>query len=121
MINKKLALTFLKNFLMAGLTIGLYSVIMEISTPEFVGFIHGALPITLTYLLVLTYFNDKNRVTNFVYITGLSSLLWISFLLILYILLRNGQSLSVSYGLTLVLFIILCFIFYNIFKKDFRK
>lgn len=121
MNNKKLALTFLKNFLIAGFTIGLYSIIMEVSTPEFVGFIHGALPITLTYLLVLIYINDKNRVTNFVYITGLSSLLWISFLLILYLLLRNGQSLPVAYGITLIIFIILCYFFYNTFKKDFSK
>ena len=121
MNNKKLALTFFKNFLIAGFTIGIYSIIMELSTPEFVGFLHGALPLTLTYLLILVYFKNKDRITNMVYITGLSGLLWLSFILILYLLLRNGQSLPVAYGITLIIFIILCYFFYNAFKKDFSK
>lgn len=121
MINKKLAVTFLKNFLIAGFTIGLYSIIMELTTPEFVGFLHGALPLTLTYLLILIYFKNKSRITNTVYITGLSGLLWLSFILILYLLLRSGQNLPIAYGITLIIFIILCYFFYNIFKKDFSK
>lgn len=121
MNNKKLALTFLKNFLIAGFTIGLYSIIMELTTPEFVGFLHGALPLTLTYLLILIYFQDKSRLKNMVYITGLSGLLWLSFILILYLLLQNGQLLPVAYGITLIIFIILCYFFYNSFNKYFTK
>ena len=96
MNNKKLALTFLKNFLIAGFTIGLYSIIMELTTPEFVGFLHGALPLTLTYLLILIYFKNKSRLKNMVYITGLSGLLWLSFILILYLLLQKWTIVTYS-------------------------
>jgi len=67
---KKLLSVFVKNFFIAGIVIGLYSIIMEISSPEFVGFIHGALPITFTYLIFLTYIKHKERLNNMVYISG---------------------------------------------------
>ena len=119
MDKKKLLSVFLKNFFIAGIVIGLYSIIMEISSPEFVGFIHGALPITFTYLIFLTYIKHKERLNNMVCISGLSGFLWIGFVLLIYIFLKNGLSLSLSYGITFRIFILCCYCFWNKFKDKF--
>lgn len=119
MDKKKLLSVFLKNFFISGIVIGLYSIIMEISSPEFVGFIHGALPITFTYLIFLTYIKHKERLNDMVYISGLSGFLWIGFVLLIYIFLKNGLSLSLSYGITFIIFILCCYCFWNKFKDKF--
>lgn len=119
MDKKKLLSVFLKNFFIAGIVIGLYSLLMEIFSPEFVGFVHGALPITFTYLVFLTYIKYKGRLNNMVYISGLSGFLWIGFVLLIYIFLRNGLSLPLSYVITSIIFILCCYCFWNKFKDKF--
>jgi len=64
MDKRKVVLTFLKNFFIAGFTIGLYSIIMEFYSPQVVGFIHGALPITFTYLVFLTWVKHRNKLNK---------------------------------------------------------
>jgi len=115
--NKKILKTFIKNFLIAGITLGFYSVIIEFTSPEFVGFIHGALPITFTYLIFLVYFTNRERITNMAFFSGISGLLWVGFVLILYLLLKNGIDLPLSYTITFIIFIIACYIFWKINKK----
>ena len=115
--NKKILKIFIKNFLIAGITLGLYSVIIELTSPEFVGFIHGALPITFTYLIFLVYFTNRERITNMAFFSGISGLLWVGFVLLLYLLLKNGIDLPLSYTITFIIFITACYIFWKINKK----
>lgn len=115
--NKRILKTFIKNFLIAGITLGLYSVIIELTSPEFVGFIHGALPITFTYLIFLVYFTQREKITNMALFSGISGLLWVGFVLLLYLLLKNGVDLPLSYTITFIIFIIACYIFWKINKK----
>ena len=119
MNNKRVALTFLKNFLIAGTTIGLYSIIMEFYSPQAVGFIHGALPITFTYLVFLTYYKHRKNLNNMMFISGISGFLWTGFVFLLYGLVVYGLSLPVSYAITLLVFVTACFLFCKRFNKYF--
>ena len=118
---KRVSLTFLKNFLIAGTLIGLYSIIMELYSPELVGFIHGALPITFTYLIILTYIQHKHRLKNTVYFSMVSGLFWIGYVAAIYLFLTYGLSLPVAYSLALILFVIVSIVFCKINSKEFIK
>lgn len=119
--QKKLFSIFIKNFLIAGFLIGIYSLIMELTSPELVGFIHGSLPITFTYIIFLTLIKEPKKVKDATYVTGMSGLLWLLFVFTLYILLHFGLSLPISYAITFVIFILMCIVFYYKFYKYLKK
>ena len=119
MDKRKVVLTFLKNFFIAGFTIGLYSIIMEFYSPQVVGFIHGALPITFTYLVFLTWVKHRNKLNKMLFVSGISGFLWIGFVFLLYGLVVYGFSLPVSYAITLAVFVVVCALFCNRFYEYF--
>ena len=114
---KKISNIFVKNFLISGIMIGIFSVIMELMSVEFVGFLHGALPLTFTYLIFMTYYTYPKSVNNFTLVTALSGFLWIGFLFLVYFLLKSNIKLHTTYIISLIIFIIACYIFYLYLKK----
>jgi hypothetical protein len=119
MDKRKVALTFLKNFLIAGTTIGLYSIIMEFYSPPVVGFIHGALPITFTYLVFLTWLKHRKKLNKMLFVSGISGCLWVGFVFLLYALVVYGLSLPTSYAITLAVFVVACGLFCKQFYEYF--
>ena len=114
---KNISSIFFQNFLISGIVIGIFSVLMELISVEFVGFLHGALPLTFTYLVFMTYYTYPKKINNFTLLTGLSGFLWVFFLLFLYFLLKLNINLYLAYFISLIVFIIMCYIFYLLTKK----
>lgn len=108
---------FIKNFIISGVVIGIFSVLMELISVEFVGFLHGALPLTFTYLVFMTYYTYPKKVNNFTLLTGLSGFLWVFFLLFLYFLLKLNINLYLAYFISIIVFVIMCYLFYLLSKK----
>ena len=65
---------FIKNFLMGGFTIGIYSLVIKYLAPEFAGHASGALPLIYTYVLIKTNqlfgFKETQRISMIGFIAG---------------------------------------------------
>jgi heme A synthase len=84
---KKVGITGGRNFLIGGILLGMLAVIIEFINPHLAGHLSGGLPMSLTFVLLSTYFiygREKTGETAKIAIAG--GLSWILYAFILYVL-----------------------------------
>ena len=109
---------FIKNFILGGTVIGLYSLLIKFLSPEIAGHASGALPLVFTYVVIKTYlaygFDEAIKV-SFIGFRG--GFFWLSYTFIVYIMLSNNQNIVFAFCMALILFIIMNYILYKSITK----
>lgn len=115
----KLVNEFFKNFLIGGITIGLYSVLVKYYSPELAGHLSGALPMVLSFVVITTFLNKgRSTAVKITYYGIRGVLFWLLYAFILYILLKNNYSLSFSISVALLIFFVLNALLYNVLVNE---
>ena len=57
----EVGLAFLKYFILGGILLGTLAAIIKFVRPELAGHLSGALPVAITFTLIVTFLTTKNR------------------------------------------------------------
>lgn len=115
----KLVNEFFKNFLIGGITIGLYSILVKYYSPELAGHLSGALPLVLSFVVITTFLNKGRKMAVKIAYFGIRGVLfWLLYAFTLYILLQHNYSLVFSISVALLIFFVLNAILYNVLVDD---
>ena len=111
---------FIKNFVLGGTIIGIYSLIIKYLSPDLAGHASGALPLVFSYVVLKTYllygYEESKRV-SFIGFRG--GFFWLSYTFIVYIMLTHNQNIAFTFCVAIIMFIILNAVFFRIliYKK----
>jgi hypothetical protein len=111
---------FIKNFVLGGTIIGIYSLVIKYLSPVIAGHASGALPIVFTYVVTKTYllygFEEAKKI-SFIGFRG--GFFWLSYSFIVFLMLNHNQNIVFSFCTALIIFIILNTLFYKwlLYKK----
>ena len=86
MNSKEMLKDFIKNFLLGGTIIGLYSLLIKYISPVLAGHASGSLPLVFTYVIISTYSlygYEKARETSMIGFRG--GFFWLSYSFIVFI------------------------------------
>lgn len=110
---------FVKNFLMGGFIIGVYSLLIKYFSEKLAGHASGALPLVFTYVVIFTYKTyGFERAKNVSLIGFKGGFFWLAYTAIVTFMLKYNYSLVYSFSCALIIFIIINYIYYKIsFKK----
>ena len=110
---------FIKNFLIGGLTIGIYSLVIKYFSEKLAGHASGALPLVFTYVVIFTYkLYGYEKAKNVSLIGFKGGFFWLSYTAIVAFMLMYNYSIVYSFSCALIIFIIINYIYYKIsFKK----
>ena len=113
MANKYIS-TFIKNFLIGGIFVGVLAVIALhlFNGPKLSAFIIWGIPLTLWYMIYLLYPN-RNNVTNHMFHAIISLGFTIVLFFISYMLLANNQSWATVITISVIYVIIITIIYLN--------
>tara|TARA_B110000285_G_C14959186_1_gene530764 strand:+ start:523 stop:873 length:351 start_codon:yes stop_codon:yes gene_type:complete len=115
----KLVNEFLKNFLIGGITIGLYSILVKYYSPALAGHLSGALPLVFSFVVISTFLNkDRKTAVKVAYYGIRGVLFWLVYVFIVYFLLQNNYSLTHSILTALASFFLLNALLYNFLVND---
>lgn len=110
---------FFKNFLIGGITIGLYSILVKYYSPELAGHLSGALPLVFSFVVISTFLNkDRKTAVKIAYYGIRGVLFWLIYVFIVYYLLQNNYSLTLSISIALAIFFLLNMVLYNVLVND---
>tara|TARA_B100000963_G_C22490976_1_gene609277 strand:- start:26 stop:424 length:399 start_codon:yes stop_codon:yes gene_type:complete len=106
---------FIKNFLMGGITIGIYSLVIKYLSAGFAGHASGALPLVYTYVLIKTYqlfgYEETQRVSMIGFIAGF---FWLAYALFIVIMLKYQQGIIFTICMAIIFFFVINYIYYKL-------
>ncbi len=109
---------FIKNFLMGGTIIGIYSLIIKYYSAKLAGHASGALPLVFTYVVISTYilfgYTEAQKVSMVGFKGGF---FWLSYTFVVSYMLKYGHNIIFAFCSGAIAFIIANYIYYiNIIK-----
>lgn len=122
---KEAGVTGGRNFLIGGLLLGTLAIIIKFMSPHLAGHLSGGLPMSLTFVLLYTYYHyGRERTGNTAKIAIVGGVSWIIYALILYLLLIHTKiNFWGAFIINLVIFLIITFLIirYISFPEGFSK
>jgi len=109
---------FIKNFLMGGIVIGIYSIIIKFISPKLAGHASGSMPLVFTYVILKTYQDFGYNKTKEVAKIGLTGgFFWLSYAIIVNYMFNNNYDLLRTLTVAILAFIFLNYTYYNKYYK----
>ena len=107
---------FFKHFFVSAFLIASVSTLVKYVSPVLGGFLHGALPITFTYIYSIAHFNKGVKgAKNMAKSALISTPIWATFIFSNYLLAHKG--LFYSLGCSTILFLGMVYVYYTNFLK----
>lgn len=109
---KDVGKTGLQNFVFGGILLGLLAIIIKFISPQLAGHLSGGLPISLTFVILSTYYlYGREKTGNTAKIAIAGGVTWIVYAFILYLLLIHTKiHFWAAFGINLVVFCILTYL-----------
>ena len=105
---------FNKNFLLGGLSIGIFTVLIKYYSTKLAGYLSGALPLILTYVIIYTYITKGRKQTkNIIYFSLIGVIFWIIYALIIFIMLYFGFNFILTMSTAVMSFVLMHYFFYD--------
>lgn len=105
---------FIKNFLMGGTIIGIYSLIIKYYSAKLAGHASGALPLVFTYVVISTYilfgYTEAQKVSMVGFKGGF---FWLTYTFVVSYMLKYGQNIIFAFCSGLITFITINYLYYK--------
>ena len=109
---------FIKNFLIGGTIIGIYSLVIKYYSAKLAGHASGALPLVFTYVVISTYILFGYTEAQKVSIIGFKGgFFWLSYTFVVSYMLKYGHNIIFSFCSGAIAFIVANYIYYSFFIK----
>jgi uncharacterized membrane protein (GlpM family) len=105
---------FNKNFLLGGLSIGIFTVLIKYYSTKLAGYLSGALPLILTYVIIYTYITKGRKQTKkLIYFSLIGVIFWIIYALAILIMLYFGFNFILTISTAIIIFVLMHYLFYD--------
>ena len=109
---------FIKHFFIGGVVIGIYAVVTKYISPGYAAHVASSLPIVVTYIAVITYYNYSMKKTiNILYLSFFAGLIWQMYVLVYYLGLKNNLSMVKTIILCIMIYLALSYLLYLYLKN----
>ena len=121
--SARVGLAFLKHFIIGGILLGALAAIIKFVRPELAGHMSGALPVAITFTLIVTFLTtkDRARTAKTSRIAALGGVSWLLYAMIIALLL-SFTSWSfwtvVAIALSVFVAVTVCMLVFVTFPKE---